>query len=248
MQTTIMNHPRSPGWLRTLACCFLSFTCCHLAAAPAKPRIFLIGDSILGQYRPSLERYLAATWNVTGKEDSAGAPPASHNLDVPTGQNGGDSGMVLSYLRARFNSEPIKADILLLNCGLHDIKTDAVTGKRQVDLTQYRENLAEIIRLCRAANLRMIWVRTTPVVDAVHNKRPDAAFKRHTADVEAYNSAADALMKQNEIPVIDLHGFSTNFIPDGYVDHVHYNQQVRDLQAAFIAGNIDVIRNCEWSK
>ena len=117
------------------------------AATEAKhsPRLFLLGDSIMIQYTPMLSTLLSLTWVVDGKKDSAGAPPASHDLNVPTGSNGGDSAMVLAYLQARHKRSPIQADVLLLNCGLHDIKTDPATGRRQVDLPQYRKNLEKIM-------------------------------------------------------------------------------------------------------
>ncbi len=40
--------------------------------------------------------------------------------------------MVLSFLRAKAESGGIEADLLLVNCGLHDIRTDPETGTRQV--------------------------------------------------------------------------------------------------------------------
>lgn len=38
--------------------------------------------------------------------------------------------------------------------------------------------------------------------------------------------------------VIDVYSFTTKFIPDGYIDHVHYNNNVRQKLADFIAGNL----------
>ena len=38
-----------------------------------------------------------------------------------------------------------------------------------------------------------------------------------------------------KIPVIDIYTFTIKFIPDGYIDHVHYNNEVRQKQADFIA-------------
>ena len=43
-------------------------------------------------------------------------------------------------------------------------------------------------------------------------------------------------MLEAGVPLIDLHGFSAKFLPDGFCDHVHYTEAVQMLQAAFIAG------------
>jgi lysophospholipase L1-like esterase len=193
------------------------------------------------QYTPMLTTLLSPAWVIDGKKDSAGAPLASHNLDVPTGSNGGDSAMVLAYLQARHKRSPIQADVLLLNCGLHDIKTDPATGRRQVDLPQYIENLEKIMEVSRTMKLQVIWVRITPVIDSVHNSRKGIAFFRHARDVHDYNEAADAIMARHQAPVVNLHDFSRHFIPEEFVDHVHYNSRAQELQAAFISGHLNAL-------
>lgn len=200
------------------------------------PRLFVIGDSISIQYGPYLEALLVGKLSYDRKRDSA-ADHALANLDIPTGANGGDSSMVLEYLRARRKAAPIAADYLLLNCGLHDIKAHPVTGALQVPLAQYRENLAAILDEARVAGLRVLWVRTTPVIDKIHNTRA-LDFRRHAADVAAYNQAADAIMQEAGVPLIDLHTFSLALLPAGFIDHVHYSEEARAKQAAFLADEI----------
>lgn len=207
-----------------------------LKTVPAT-RLFVVGDSISIQYGPYLEAALGPSFHYDRKHDDGGAPPALHNLDVPTGANGGDSGMVLAYLRHRRTQAPIEADFLLVNCGLHDIKTDIATGGIQVPIEQYRNNLLGIIEESAAMNLRLIWVRSTPVFDEVHN-RADSLFYRYARDLDAYNAAADEIMSAAHVPIIDLHGFSAAYLPDGFCDHVHYSEAVRELQGRFVAGEI----------
>ena len=197
------------------------------------PRLFVIGDSISIQYGPHLEKLCAGVFAYDRKRDDAGAPPAAGNLDVPTGANGGDSDMVLAYLRHRRAHAPIPAGLLLLNCGLHDIKTDPATGTKQVPLARYRENLRAIPGEARAMRLCLAWVRTTPVIDEVHNK-PGMAFHRFARDVADYNAAADTLMAAAGVPVIDLHAFTEPFLPGAFCDHVHFTEDVRERQAAFL--------------
>lgn len=203
----------------------------------ATPRLFIIGDSISIQYGPCLEQRVAGVFGYDRKRDSAGAPKALSNLDVPTGANGGDSDMVLAYLRHRCAHEPIQADVLVVNCGLHDIKVDRVSGAMQVPAARYAENLRGIVVEARAMGLRLIWINTTPVIDEVHN-RPGMAFHRFARDVAAVNAAAEEIMGEAGVPVIDLHAFSARHVPVGFVDHVHYVEAVREKQAEFLLGEL----------
>ena len=82
---------------------------------------------------------------------------------------------------------------------------------------------------------RPVWVRTTSCDEAVHNK-PGMAFHRFAADVAAYNKAADEIMKAAGLPMIDLHTFTLNLGKDLYCDHVHFHENIREKQGAFIAG------------
>lgn len=203
-------------------------------SAAGGPRLFIIGDSISIQYGPYLEKLVEGTFIYDRKRDSAGAPKATSNLDVPTGANGGDSDMVLAYLRRRRVHDPIAADVLVLNCGLHDIKTDPVTGAIQVPLSRYEQNLRAIVEEARAMNLRLVWINTTPVIDEIHNTR-SKAFHRFARDVAAINASAARIMSAAGVPVIDLHAFSAPLVPEGFMDHVHYTPDLCEKQAAFIA-------------
>ena len=195
-------------------------------------RVYVVGDSISIQYGPHLRDMLAGTMAYSRKE---GDEEALLNLDNPQGANGGDSSRVLAFLRARAAAGGIPADILLLNCGLHDIKTDPATGRKQVPLADYERNLAAILDLRPRLVPAMAWIRTTPADERVHNK-PGMGFLRFAADGDAYNAAADAAMTAAGVPVIDLFTFTRNLGPDLFCDHVHFAEPVRRLQAAFLAG------------
>ena len=107
--------------------------------------VFVIGDGISIDYEPYLKELLAGIMNFDRK---GGIEEARKNLDNPIGANGGDSSMVLSYLLDQ-NRSGVKYDILMINCGLHDIKTDPVTNEKQVDIVSYRKNLTDIITLAK---------------------------------------------------------------------------------------------------
>ena len=202
---------------------------------PISPKLFVIGDSISMQYGPYLEQYLQGTWEYDRKRDEGSN---SANLDNPAGANGGDSGMVLDYLRQKMKDPTFRPDLMLINCGLHDIKTDVKTGERQVGLDQYRENLEQIYATLEKRDIPMVWVRTTPVDDEQHNAH-QSSFHRYRADLAIYNAVADEVFASREVPIINLHRFTLNLGENLYVDHVHFDETTRAKQAAYIAGFLD---------
>ncbi|HVU35677.1 MAG TPA: glycosyl hydrolase family 28-related protein, partial [Opitutaceae bacterium] len=205
----------------------------RVRTAPA--RVFVVGDSISLDYGPSLERRLAPRFAYDRKRDDGTG--TSVDLDDPKGANGGDSRMVLDYLRRRRERNPIAADILVLNCGLHDLRTDPATGAKRVPLPEYADNLRAILAEAAAMALPVAWVRITPVVDAIHNARC-SKFRRFSADVDAYNRMADEIMLAAGVSLIDLHAFTQPYLPSALADHVHFAPALRDKQGAFIASHL----------
>jgi hypothetical protein len=200
------------------------------------PHLFVLGDSISMQYGPHLQVMLEGVMTYarkTGENEGEGYA----DLDMPEGANGGDSQRVLQYLRFKAEHEDFHPDVLLVNCGLHDIKTDPETSAVQVELDAYRGNLAEIVKIGRQTAGTLVWVRTTPVDDEQHNTRAKA-FKRFAKDLLAYNAVADEIMTSAGVASIDLFAFTNGLGPPAEVfcDHVHYPEPVQRLQAAFIAG------------
>lgn len=200
------------------------------------PQLFVIGDSISMYYGPHLERLLQDAFAYARKMGEE----AMTNLDIPTGANGGDSSMVLAYLRALAGSGVFHPDVLLVNCGLHDIKTDPQSGEKQIPLERYRENLEGIVATAMDIGSRLIWVRTTPIIDARHNAIQRRWFHRFSADVDAYNAAADAVMRGLNVPIIDLHGFTERLGGHLFIDHAHFTERACECQAAYLAGAITV--------
>ena len=199
------------------------------------PLIYSIGDSISVHYGEYLQKFLGDEFRFLRRK---GDQQALTNLDVPAGANSGDSAMVLWFLRARFAAGDFKPDLLLMNCGLHDIKRSTPDSPPQVALEDYRKNLEGIVTLVRAQSLSMAWVRTTPCVDPLHNERHFPGFHRFARDCDEYNQAADTVMTSAGIPLVDLHQFTCGLGKNEglYCDHVHFQSDVRCLQAAFLAG------------
>ncbi len=166
--------------------------------------IFIIGDSISVHYGPFLQKFLNGVAQYRRKE---GMEQALQNLDIPEGTNGGDSSMVLNYFKAKKYKSPISADLILFNCGLHDVKTNPESKTKQVSLELYKKNLQGILTEISAISAQPVWIRTTPCNDEIHNCRP-VGFHRHAVDVEAYNTAADSIMEDADVPSIDLYNFT----------------------------------------
>lgn len=196
---------------------------------PDLPRLHVVGDSISMGYGPDLERMLRGLARYSRKPQLG---------DDPESANGRDSGAVLAYLVGLRAAERSGIDYLMINCGLHDVKRDPETGEPLTPLQQYVDNLRTITWYAREGTHTLIWVRTTPVVDSIHNSQPHLGFHRFASDVATYNAAADAVMLEARAHVIDLFGFTESLGRDVYCDHVHFTPQVTRLQAAYVAGNL----------
>jgi hypothetical protein len=194
-----------------------------------------VGDSISLQYGPYLEAGLRGVCRYARKQ---GEDEARIDLDTPRGANGGDSANVRSFLagRAALPGCP-HTDLLAVNCGLHDIKTDPETGDRAVEPGAYRGNLEAIVAVGHLLADVVIWIRTTPVDDAMHARR-DAGFGRVQTDVDQYNRIADEVMAETQVPVIDLARLTEQLdLPSGkFADGVHFVPEVQRCQGAYLAG------------
>lgn len=170
-------------------------------------RILIIGDSISIGYTPFVAEMLA------------GSAETHHNPG-----NGGDSANVRANLDTWLAEQP--ADVIHLNCGLHDIKVARGGDARQVPLDAYRENLTWIVDRLRATGARLVWASSTPVVEAWHTARK--GFDRYNADVDACNAVAAEIMTAAAVAVTDLHaaiqaaGREKTLSPDG----VHFPDTV----------------------
>lgn len=202
-------------------------------AAPNRAvRMFVIGDSISIHYGPSMGRFLRGRVEVV-RLSGFGVPPVDQN--VPLGDNWGDSSMVLNTLQNPTLHEAIFQDVVLVNCGLHDIKKDSTKDVWQVPLDRYRRNLLSIVEVFNRSKTEMIWVSSTPVDDDRHN-RLMKQFRRFDDDCRSYNAAAEQVMREHGVPVIDLYEFTNKLGGEVYCDHIHFVASIREKQAAYIAG------------
>jgi lysophospholipase L1-like esterase len=212
-----------------LALCFLL-----ISWNTQKKEIFLIGDSISIEYWIYLKEYIADYALLERKQDDG---EAIKNLDIPMGANGGDSRMVLLYLKSKLKEPLFKPHYMLINCGLHDIKRNTQASSIQIEKEEYKENITEIFQLLNKENISSIWINTTWVIDSIHNTQSKAFF-RYNTDVIEYNEIAADVCSKYGIPIIDLYTFSKKLGQEQIRDHVHYTSSAQTLQAAYIAGFI----------
>ncbi len=208
------------------------------------PRVFVVGDSISAGYGPHLEKMLAGRFHYARRQ---GMKAAMQNLDVPRGANSGNSARCLEYFAGLRDSTGLQADLLLFNCGLHDmIHPDLHSPQRQVEPDAYRENLQQIITVVTQLGPEMIWMRITPVDEAQHNSGNGPY--RFCRDVDLYNRIADEVMTSRGIPMIDLYTFTLSLGPphETLYDGRHFHEAIQRLQAAYIAGYLERWRQDNW--
>ena len=193
--------------------------------------ISLIGDSISLHYEPYLRQYLENSVRFIREESGV----LQSDETLPGGANAGDSRMVLRLVQEKLSRDALRSDLMLVNAGLHDMKRNQETSSLTVPLQHYENNLKALIRLIDESKRHMVWVRTTPCDERIHN-RSDIPFLRYAADCLQYNQAADAIMNNAGVACIDLYGFTLALGPNLYADHVHFFHHIRQKQAAFIAG------------
>jgi len=151
-------------------------------------KVILIGDSIRMGYQPFVQQELADCADVWGPEE-----------------NGGTSGNVLAHLDEWAISRP--AEIIHLNCGLHDLGGVFDAPDPGALLSQYRANLEEIFgRILDETGARLIWATTTPVNEHWHNENWNCGFDQIQAEGLAYNAASVEIARRKDILVNDLYG------------------------------------------
>lgn len=204
------------------------------------PSFYVVGDSISIDYHEALCRECAGLYHYSRK---GGLELARADLDHPQGANGGDSSAVLAHLREALQNTTAPDALpstIVVNCGLHDLKTDPATGAHQVPLDAYRAHLAAITDLVRDSGRRLVWINTTPLDEQRHNPR-SPWFHRFERDLAAYNAAALDIMTARNIPLFDLHTFTVTLGEPLFRDHVHFLPAVSQRQAAYLRRQLDAL-------
>jgi isoamyl acetate esterase len=179
-------------------------------------KTILIGDSIRLHYQETVKYLLKEEAEVWGPESNA-----------YTSTN------VLKHLEEWAVSK--NADVIHINCGLHDIKRfnqeEPVTP-----LETYKTNIEKIFNLLLyKTNAQIIWATITPVNFERHHQKKD--FDRFESDVNKYNQAALTVAEKLNIPVNDLFKAieqqnKNRLLKD---DGVHFNLEGNELLGKKVA-------------
>jgi lysophospholipase L1-like esterase len=170
-------------------------------------KIVLIGDSIRMGYQDTVREELADWADVWGPE-----------------QNSGTTENVLAHLDEWALTR--HADVLHINCGLHDLKKEIGQDNALVPLETYADNVRTILtRVKSETDAILIWALTTPVNQEWHHK--NKPFDRFEADVVAYNAAAVEIARELGVVVNDLFSAITSAGRDDLLlqDGVHFKPE-----------------------
>jgi acyl-CoA thioesterase-1 len=187
---------------------------------PGLPRVLLIGDSISMGYTLPVRERLQGRANV-------------HR--IPT--NGGPTTRGLEAINAWLGDG--KWDAIHFNWGLHDLKyvndagqlADVETGRPQVPLEQYEQNLRRLVARLQQTGARLIWCTTTPV--------PEGSAGRRAGDEAKYNESAAKVMAELGVTVNDLCAFAQERLADiQRPANVHFTPRGSDALAGQVADSI----------
>jgi lysophospholipase L1-like esterase len=190
-----------------------------MALMDSLPKVYLIGDSIAAGYAPAVEHQLSREMKVLLRPD-----------------NGKDTRTVLASLEGWLSG--VTPDVIHFNCGLHDIKRPHGSNRVHVPVEEYEENLHILVKRMREYTGRLIWARTTPVIDG--QPHPSKSFDRLNRDVDAYNLVADRVMASLGVFNNDLHGaIITAGVPNCLSDDgVHMTEFGNDILGARVAESV----------
>lgn len=200
----------------------------NLALAPIEdvaglPRVLLIGDSISIGYTLPVRAALEGKANV--HRPNANCGPTTSGLNS---------------IDAWLGDKPW--DVIHFNWGLHDLKYMSPQGANLADPTDpknhqqvppeaYEANLRKLVARLKQTKAKLIWRNTTPV--------PQGSAGRVVDDATKYNAIAAKIMKENDIPVQDLHAFVVPIQDEIMLPaNVHFTKEGYDKLAQEVAGAI----------
>lgn len=181
---------------------------------PGLPRVLLIGDSISIGYTLPVRELLKGKANVH-RVPTNGGPTINgiKNIDTWLGEG--------------------KWDVIHFNFGLHDIRLDK-DGKHQVEAAEYEANLRKLVARLKKTGARLIWASTTPVPEGRQSP------SRMGGDEVKYNDIAQKVMKENEVPINDLHAFAAPRLKDIQMPaNVHFTKAGSEVLAREVAARIE---------
>jgi lysophospholipase L1-like esterase len=196
-----------------------------------------LGDSISGGYSKSLTKLLDGKAAVTKLGAVAGYRIQTDSVWHSSGKSknlmvGSAKACIADFDRIEKHLSETKYAVIHFNFGLNDIFRGR-KGAWHNPVDQYAKDLEKIVKLLKKNGAKVIWASTTPI--------PDNDDVRPKGDELIYNAAAAKVMKENNVPINDLHSVVTKW--DGYAEwkkgnDVHFPGAVSSKLAAQISEKI----------
>jgi len=178
------------------------------------PRVLLIGDSIVRDYYPEVEKRLAGKAFV-------GRLATSRFVADP---------VLLKEIETVLDGT--KFDVIVFNNGMHGW---------QHSEAEYRKAFPKLIKAIRAhaPKAKLIWATTTPLrngKDVTYDTKAEYSDER----IAARNAVAAEIVAAQKIPTVDLNA-AVRGHPEYHSDNVHFNIQGIQIQAAQVSAEVEKI-------
>jgi hypothetical protein len=175
------------------------------------PRILLIGDSIVRDYYPEVEKRLAGKAFVARLSTSRFAADPVLLKEIELVLDG------------------TKFDVIQFNNGMHGW---------QHSEAEYRKAFPKLIKTIQAhaPKAKLIWATTTPLREG-KGVTYDTKAEYSDARIAARNAIAAEIMTAQKIPTDDLNAVMRGH-PEYHSDNVHFNGQGIQIQAAQVSDAI----------
>ncbi len=175
------------------------------------PRLLLIGDSIVRDYYPEVEKRLAGNAFV-------GRLATSRFVADP---------VLLKEIETVLDST--KFDVIVFNNGMHGW---------QHSEAEYRKAFPKLIKAIRAhaPKAKLIWATTTPLrngKDVTYDTKAAYSDER----IAARNAVAAEIVAAQKIPTVDLNA-AVRGHPEFHSDNVHFNGQGSQILAAQVCAAV----------
>ncbi|MDA0836362.1 MAG: hypothetical protein O2857_01115 [Planctomycetota bacterium] len=195
---------------------------------PQLPRILIIGDSISGHYLPGVRARMRGLANVIGESSMtkgtwASMGPSFYRSDwAARGDN-----------LKKFLTERGPFDIVHFNNGIHNF-----ASAKPGDEKPYVEQLRIVVSTIRAAGAVCLFANSTgTVADNTIPKAPN-----YLTNCRAFNAAAEAVMRELNVPVTDIYGMIQPRIRELISsDLIHTNKEADEMMADLIARRLTEI-------
>jgi hypothetical protein len=175
------------------------------------PRVLLIGDSIVRDYYPEVEKRLAGKAFV-------GRLATSRFVADP---------VLLKEIETVLDGATF--DVIVFNNGMHGW---------QHSEAEYRKAFPKLIKAirARAPKAKLIWATTTPLrngKDVTYDTKAEYSDER----IAARNAVAAEIVAAQKIPTVDLNA-AVRGHPEFHSDNVHFNGQGSQILAAQVCAAV----------